>query len=97
MIITGQKGGDKLCMSKPENTLESQLSAIDQSKTEILVLILATILSYYTVDIQRQQLVCTAAGQELCDCLPKNIADTGCFSILVISALKFLPVYPPRH
>lgn len=63
-----------------------QLAIIDQSQQYIILIIAALILSYYAAGVQRDQLVCAAAG---CKCgsnvLPVRITS----SVLVIAALLF--------
>ena len=44
--------------SLPVETQE-QVNIIDQSKINIILIIAATILSYYATDLDKQQLICT--------------------------------------
>lgn len=72
-----------------DSTLTQQLGLIHESKSKISLLILATLLSYYSVDIQGKQLLCTATDPELCDCLPPTLPIQAMSSILVIYSLVY--------
>lgn len=66
-----------------------QLCIIDQSKWFLLILIVAVILSYYTVDIQRKQLVCSVTDPQLCKCLPKTFPLQAVTGLMTLAALVF--------
>lgn len=74
-------------LKNPE--LDSQLETIIQSEDHILIILLATFLSYYTVDVQRKQLICTATDPELCQCLPDVLPIRKASGILIVYALCF--------
>ena len=52
--------------SLPVETQE-QVNIIDRSKINIILIIAATILSYYATDLDKQQLICTVKDNEDCD------------------------------
>lgn len=77
----------KTAPAQPQNAgLCEQLAIIDQSQQYIILIIAALILSYYATSVQRNQLVCAAAG---CKCggnvLPVRVTS----SVLIIAALLF--------
>ncbi len=74
--------------SLPVETQE-QVNIIDQSKINIILIIAATILSYYATDLDKQQLICTVKDNEDCDCLPKVLPIRMLSSIMIISALLY--------
>lgn len=76
-------------MEQLPDLIQNQIQTIDESKQRILMLLTATFLSYYTVDIQRQQLICTATDEELCRCLPETFPLQTASSIIVIGALLY--------
>lgn len=77
------------CISDLPEETRKQLAIIDKSQWYILVIIGAILLSYYTVSIQRKQLICSATDPELCKCLPKTLPFQALSSIMVITALLF--------
>lgn len=66
-----------------------ELSILDQSQWHLLILLLAIILSYYSLQVQKQQLVCTATDPELCQYLPKVFPIRAVSQILTIAALIY--------
>ena len=66
-----------------------ELSIIDQSQCYLLILLLAIILSYYSIQIQKQQLICTATDPQLCQYLPKTFPIRAVSQILPVAALMF--------
>lgn len=76
----------------PQNLSEQEkqeLSIINQSQCYLLILFLAIILSYYSIQIQKQQLVCTVTDPELCRYLPKVFPIRAVSQILTITALMY--------
>ncbi len=69
--------------------VQQQLSLIGRSQWYILVILGTILLSYYTIDLQRQQLVCTARDPEWRGRLPETLPIQAVSSILVILALIF--------
>ena len=69
--------------------LQNQLAVLDQSKCYLLMIMASMVLSYYTINIQRQQLICTAKDPALCKCLPKTLPLQTVSSMMVIIALLF--------
>lgn len=76
------------CRNLPDE-VKQQLAVIDQSQWYILVILGAIVLSYYNVNIQRQQLICSATDPKLCKCLPPTLPIQAVSSIMVIVALIF--------
>lgn len=76
------------CNSLPAE-IQEQVHVIDQSKANIILIMASIILSYYTTDLQKQQLICTVKDKEECDCLPKVLPIRMISSIIIISALLF--------
>lgn len=79
-----------ICQDKslpPE--IQKQLAVIDQSQWYIGVIIAAIVLSYYSVSIQRKQVICSATDPELCKCLPKALPFQAVSSILIIVSLIY--------
>lgn len=69
--------------------LRNQLAVIDQSQCYLLMIMASLVLSYYTINIQRQQLICTAKDPALCKCLPETLPLQTTSSIMIIIALLF--------
>lgn len=69
--------------------IQEQVNVIDRSKINIILIIAATILSYYATDLDKQQLVCTAKDSQECDLLPKVLPIRMISSIMIISALLY--------
>lgn len=69
--------------------LAQQVCLIDKSQGYLIIVIAATILSYYTVSIQKQQLICTATDEEICKLLPPTLPIQAVTSILFIVSLVF--------
>lgn len=66
----------------------SRSTSLTSQKSYILI-IAATILSYYATDLDKQQLICTVKDNEECDCLPKVLPVRMLSSIMIISALLY--------
>ena len=69
--------------------VKRQLAVIDSSQCCLLIIIGSILLSYYTVSLQKQQLICRATDPALCKCLPKTFPLQATSSIMVIVALAF--------
>lgn len=69
--------------------VKSQLAVIDQSQWYILVILAAILLSYYSVNLQKQQLICSATNPEISKCLPDTLPIQAVSSIMIIVALIF--------
>lgn len=69
--------------------VQSQLAVIDQSQWYILIILAAIVLSYYSVNLQKKQLICSATDPEISKCLPSTLPIQAVSSIMVIVALIF--------
>lgn len=69
--------------------IRNQLAVINQSQCYLLMIIASLLLSYYSVNVQRQQLICTAKDPALCKCLPETLPLQKVSSLMVIIALTF--------
>lgn len=76
------------CLILPED-ISSQVRLIEKSQHYILVIIGATLLSYYSTQIQKQQLICTAVERPCCRCLPDTFSIKFISDVLIIAALFF--------
>ena len=74
--------------SLPVETQE-QVNIIDQSKINIILIIAATILSYYATDLDKQQLICTVKTTKSAIAMPKVLPVRMLSSIMIISALLY--------
>ena len=50
-----------------------QLQVLTRSQWFIMVTVCAILLSYYSVSLMKQKLVCTATDPALCKCLPETL------------------------
>ncbi len=66
-----------------------QIRVISKSQWYMIVTICAIFLSYYSVDIMKKQLVCSATDSKLCKCLPKALPFQTLSSVMVLVALFF--------
>ena len=71
------------------DAIKKQLCVIDQSMAYILLVIGAVILSYYSVSIQRKQLICSVTQDECCKCLPDIFPIKCTSSIMIIISVCF--------
>lgn len=81
----------KQCGKSPPipEEIKAQLATIDKSQWYIGLTIAAIALSYYTIGIQRKQLLCSVTKDPCCKCLPDPFPLQSLSSILVIVALVF--------
>ncbi len=88
-----KNGGETRCLKTkqalfPKNSASSW--AFYQSLNGIsLSTVCAILLSYYSVGIIKQKLVCTATDPELCQCLPKVMPIQALSNIMILLALFF--------
>ncbi len=66
-----------------------QLQVLTRSQWFIMVTVCAILLSYYSVSLMKQKLVCTATDPALCKCLPETLPIQTFSSILILLALTF--------
>lgn len=66
-----------------------QLGILSKSQWYIIVTVCAILLSYYSVGIIKQKLVCTATDPKLCQCLPKVMPIQALSNIMILLALFF--------
>lgn len=77
------------CIEELPEEIKEQLKVIDESQSYLLIILGSILLSYYTVSLQRQQLICSATSPELCECLPEILPLQSVSSIMVIVALTY--------
>lgn len=68
---------------------QQQLHIIDTSLNYLIILIAAIILSYYSLTVQRQQLILSATGEDLPSCLPNTFHIRLTSSSMVVVSLIF--------
>ncbi|MEG0541771.1 MAG: hypothetical protein RR461_02595 [Angelakisella sp.] len=66
-----------------------QVAIIDQTLHYLQQIVIAIFLSYFTVTIQREQLICTICPEKCCDCLPDIFPIKIISSLLTLTALVF--------
>lgn len=66
-----------------------QIQIYTRSQWFIMLTVCAVLLSYYSVGLMKQNLVCMATDPSLCRCLPKVLPIQTFSSILVLLALIF--------
>lgn len=76
------------CPDLPEE-IAAQVQVIEKSQQYILVIIGAILLSFYSTQIQKQQLICTAVEHPCCRCLPDTFPIKFISDILILAALFF--------
>lgn len=66
-----------------------QLHILSKSQWYMIVTIGAILLSYYSLNITKKNLICSATDPELCKCLPKTLPIQTVSSIMILLSLFF--------
>ena len=66
-----------------------QVAVTDQTLHYLQQIVIALFLSYFTVTIQREQLICTICPEKCCDCLPDIFPIKLISSLMTLAALIF--------
>lgn len=74
--------------TKSQNNIEYELSILSESQNYIVYVIIGILLSYYSISIQKEQLICSYTGTD-CSYLPNQLLIQLTGNILILIAVFF--------